>query len=317
MADLVGTLIVPWEAGRNHGVCVAVHFSPDLHGRVAVEDGGAFSADDLLPDGVAIGPIPGPAGFNMHDGAIGETDHGDGDILDIEAFEMRAFEMPRQAGLVFSDEIPRRTKDGDGLGLAHHVMGDIDDVDAEIDERPAAGILLAAEPAAGETQAPQPAGLGVINLAEIAAIHHLANELRFGTEALVEAAHHDRLVSFGRINHGFRVFRIHGHGFFGEDVDAVFGGGNADGRMKGVAGADADGVEVHLVEHYVVIGEGVRDLILGSDLVHALLALVADGDDFNAGKLLIDGEVSPDPRASDSNHTDSKRFSGHAGSFSK
>jgi len=133
-------------------------------------------------------------------------------------------------------------------------------VHADIDQRPAALQVLAPEHAPRrDPAAAQRLGADVEHPAERPRFDLPADHLRPGIEAVLEADDQLLPAGGGRVDHLARVAGVHRHRLLDQHVlprlqrrDRVLG-------MNAVGRADADRVDIRLLQHAPVVGEEVGD----------------------------------------------------------
>ena len=128
--------------------------------------------------------------------------------------------------------------------------------------------------------------MDVVNVAQLAGFDDLFDHLHIGVKARLEADRKDLAALFLGLYDVGRFFDGDGKRLFEKHVDTVFERGNRTARVLAVVGADADGVERFLVEHFLVIGVGVYAAY--AEFVKESIGLagneVTAGNDFNIGK---------------------------------
>ena len=141
-------------------------------------------------------------------------------------------------------------------------------MNAEVNERAAAGLRLSGEPAAlaGDSASPLPAAASAVYLAHFAVVNELLRKLRRVGEAVVSHDHERLARSLSGVIHLHDLFDIDGIRLLAENVLARLESGNRDYRVKIVRGADIDRVYRLVLEQLVEIG---IDLCVGEELVAA------------------------------------------------
>lgn len=139
---------------------------------------------------------------------------------------------------------------------------------------PAAGgvVIISAEPVG---DLPVNAADG----AEFTGINEVLDLLEDGVGALVEHGREDfALVGVGG-DEAFAVGLVNGDGFFNQHMKSGLEGGDADGGVGEVGGADEDGIDFAAQDHFMDIGEGGFAFLGGGDGANAF----AKGGDAEAG----------------------------------
>ena len=224
------------------------------------------------------------AGLHVEHRAVIEADHGGGKVFHGEDGLVHHGLGDPAGGLDVvpgADLIEGGAEDGDGLGVAHDIAGQVDDVDAQVDQRAAAGAGLVAEPAAGEAAAAQVGGLGVVDVAEEALLHEVAGGRRVVAVTADEAQHQQLAVFVGGLFHGHGLFGVHSHGLFAQHVTAGVERGDGTLRVGAVPGADADQIRLEFLQHGIAIGIAVRDAVTGGVLLRLFKVDVAAGHDLH------------------------------------
>src|SRR6266849_5034673 len=233
---------------------------------VVLEDYGAFGAGDF--EAARVAGIGGGGGEERADGAAGEFEGGDGGVF--------CFDF---------------VQDGGGAGLhanyiAEEPEEEIDGVDGLVDERAAAV----------ESEGTAPLGVGIVvgwaipldarvdeeRLAEQAAVEPVLEALDVGLEAVLED-YSELYVGFvGGGDEGIGFSRRNVDGFFGEDVEAVLGGGDALLGVKAGGSAEDDEVEGLVCEKGAEVGVGFG-VVFGGEARDALRICAVDGGELDAG----------------------------------
>src|SRR6266849_1217 len=233
---------------------------------VVLEDYGAFGAGDFEAAGVT--GIGGGGGEQRADGAAGEFEGCDGGVF--------GFDFVQHGG-------------GAGLHanyIAEEPEEEIDGVDGLVDERAAA--------VEGERAAPLEIGVivgGAIpldarvdeeRLAEEAAVEPVLEALDVGLEAILEnyCEFYVGFVGGGDEGVGFSCGNV--DRLFGEDVEAVLGGGDALLGMEAGGSAEDDEVERFVGEEGGEVGERLG-VVFGGEVGDGLRICAVDGGDLHAG----------------------------------
>ncbi len=225
----------------------------------------------------------GPTGFEVDGGAGGGAEEGGGEVLDLVAVfredrKAAVGPVPFALGAEFG---VGGAGDGDDLGVAHQGEGHVEDVDAEVDQGTAAGLLFVGEPGAktGDPGVAHPEGFGVVDVAESAGLDVLAEEFRFRLVAFAEADAEDLAGGIRGADDLLALGGVAGEGFLHQDVFAGGEGGEGDGEMEVVGDADADGVDVGALDEIAVVVDDVEDVVLAGDPQAALGVQPGQGDD--------------------------------------
>ena len=128
-------------------------------------------------------------------------------------------------------------------------------MDAEVNQRAAAGLCLGGEPAAlaRNAAAADPAAAPGVQLAGLAVGDVFFQILR-GVDMAVVAHDHQHLAGFFRSTlHLFGLFDVDGVGLLGKNVFAGFQRGDGDDGMQVVRRADVDTVDVRTVDDVLIV----------------------------------------------------------------
>ena len=200
---------------------------------------------------------------------------------------------------------------GDWSRAAHEPYRKVYHVNAEVNERAAAGLRLGGEPAAlsGNSASPLPAAASAVYLAHFAVVNELLRKLRRVGEAVVSHDHERLARSLSGVIHLHDLFDIDGIRLLAENVLARLESGNRDYRVEIVRGADIDRVYRLVLEQLVEIGIYLR---VGEKTVAALdrplLDYVAERDNLKAIVFKIVLAVSAVEYSADTDNTYSPFF---------
>ena len=168
------------------------------------------------------------------------------------------------------------------------MQGQVEDVDADVDGRAAAGDGLVDEAQAlGQEAAAQELGAGVVDFAKHAGLEVFLEAHAVVLKPHVLGRHQDPVLgAVARGDHVADLLGRHGQRLLAEHVQAVAERLDGDGSVASVVGADVDGVKLRAGLEYVgQIGEaglfGQADLIAAA--MSALLDGVGAGDDAAVG----------------------------------
>jgi len=256
-------------------ICVAVGDAGKVRGRIAqvgdddavvLEDYGAFGASDV--EAARVAGIGGSGGEERAEGAAGKFERGDGGIF--------GFDFVQHGG-------------GAGLHasyIAEEPEQEVDGVDGLVDERTAT--------VEGESAAPLGAGVVVgraipldarideERLAEEAGVEPVLQALDVGLEAILED-YGELYVGFvGGGDEGVCFFCRNVDGLFGEDVEAMVGGGNALLGVKAGGSTEDDEVERLVREEGGEVGVRLG-MVFGGEAGNGLRICAVDGGDLDGG----------------------------------
>ena len=116
----------------------------------------------------------------------------------------------------------------------------------------------------------------------MALVDKVAQEAGGGIPAVVAHGHENFAGLLSGAGHFRCFFGGDGVGFFGEDVAAVFQGGDGDFGVEEIGGADVYQIKIKF-EKIVIVANAVLDGMRGGELVRFFLHDVADGCDFDFG----------------------------------
>ena len=285
---------------------LAIVFGIDFQ-RVAVEPQHAGLRAAQFDETMLLLHVGGPAEFNLQDGAVVEADHAHGEILHVErAAGLLVAEIAVDGirNIVVGEFAERVAGDGDRRRIAHQPDGQVDHVDAPIDQWAAAGLRLRREPSAlsGDAAAALPCAAAGVDFAHAAVVDVLLDVLRDIHEAVVAHDHQQLAGLFGGFLHGDRLFGADGVRLLAEDVLAVREGRDGDFRMEVVRRADIDAVDILPRDEIAVVRiDGRLRIAVADEAFRPLLDNVADRDDFHAFVILVEWIMCP---AGDSAATD-------------
>ncbi len=101
----------------------------------------------------------------------------------------------------------------------------------------------------------------------------------------MEADHEKLIVLFRRIDHRLSFFRVHRHRLFDDNRETLIQRVDTRLRVEVIRRADIDGIELHVLEHFLVIGERLLNAELLFDHLERWFAHVRSRDDFHVVKL--------------------------------
>ena len=165
----------------------------------------------------------------------------------------------------------------------------VEAVDADVEERAAAGEGLFGAPVAGIDVEAEGSFDG-LDLAERAVVNELGGLEVGGLEVAAVGDHELDVGGFAGGDHGFALGNAGGHWLLAEDVLAGLGGADGEVGVHGVGQGYVNGIDGGVVEDVVevfVVVDGVgRYAVLGGDAI-GLVAMAADqGGDFGVGGVL-------------------------------
>jgi len=182
--------------------------------------------------------------------------------------------------------------DRNRLRTAGKIAGQIDYMNAQIDQRSAAGAGFVAEPAAGAAVAAQISGLGVIDIAKITVVDKILQDLAVIAVAAHEADHQQLVIILCGLLHRESLRGVHCHRFFAEHILAGIQRGDGAFGMRGVPGADAHGIQLGKLEHFVLVGEQAGDAVLFALRLQALPVDIAECVKFHVRIVQITVDVA-------------------------
>lgn len=208
---------------------------------------GVVAAGEIAAVGVDASGGFGSADF---DGVVFARDEGEigagADVVGEAGFEDDGFVV---------DDLVRSLGGEFGEVGASEESPEVDDVGAEIEEGAAAEGAVADPGARAEAGGGVPADVDGFELAELAGGDAFFETGELGVTALVETGGDDAMGGGGGICHAAGVFRVERYGFFDEDVEACFEGGDAGFRVICRWRCDQDCVGGHSAEH---LGDGLE-----------------------------------------------------------
>ena len=130
--------------------------------------------------------------------------------------------------------------------MIHEVHGQIENMHADVDDRPAArNILVDKADARGEKPPAQELRPDVIYLTKDAVFQILVKVQAGVLKARALCGHEDLVLGpITRLDHLPNLIGMHGQRLFAHNVQAMFESLNTDGTMGGVVGANIDGVHL-------------------------------------------------------------------------
>jgi hypothetical protein len=192
--------------------------------------------------------------------------------------------------------------------VAHHPQREVEDVDADVDARPAARVLLVDEAwpdwQPGAAQHPRPR---VVDVAQRAARQLGLERLGVGLEAEVLRGHQELAGLVARLDHLADLVGRRRQRLLANDVLARFERGDGKRRVKGARRANIDDVEVGVLRELGGIGVALLgvDAHLVADAVQHIGVRVSERDDFGVRRGFPAGEVRT-RNTSDSDHANFK-----------
>jgi len=163
----------------------------------------------------------------------------------------------------------------------------------QVNQRPAAGQRLLAEPAAeaGQPAPPVPDRPGVIDLAQHPGVHLPFESHALLGETIGEVDHNPfaRLLRGGE--HLARLAGVHGHRLLAQDVTARFEGRQRERLVEFVGCPHAHHVQLLLVQHLLAREIAPSDAELVADFGQARRVHVGHGHDLRVGMRLVTGDV--------------------------
>ena len=261
--------------------------------------------------------MQGVGALQQQGGAVLEAHHGVGHVLHGVLVRVVVRDLvPGHGGDVgaVAEDLVGVAGDRHRLRAAHQVPGQVQHVDANVQQGAAAGDLLVGEPAAGIAHAADQAGLGVVHLAQLPGVdeglQHLAVRGMTAHETHLDhpVAPADRVLDGGGLGNGAGDRLLHQHMLAGLD------GGDGPGGVGVVPRAHADTVDVVLRQQLMGVGVGAGGTELLGHGAGAGGVDVADGDDLHVrvGGVGLEVGAGDAPGADDA---DSE--SGHGGLLRK
>jgi hypothetical protein len=178
-------------------------------------------------------------------------------------------------------------------------------VDADVEQRPAAGQLGAGEPRAErrDPRAAQPPALGVVGTAEPARVDHGLELLDVAPAAMVEGDVEDPLGGARRRDHRLRLGHAARDRLLTQHVQPALERGDRDRGVQEGGDGDAHRVEPVDLQQVLPARDGVRDVVLLRQLRPDGLLEAGDGRDLDPGQRGVAGGVHL-PRPPDADHAD-------------
>jgi hypothetical protein len=282
------------ELGRDPGD-LGPHGDPVVAGAAAPFDGRPAVGPVEGDVAEVLGDPLGPAGLQQHRRPALQAQEGGGEVLDLEGRAVLDL-GDAEAGAAAAAGAELRVGRGGGrgdLGLAEQVEGHVEHVDADVHHRAAAGALGLGEPGAhpGDALATDPAGLGVVDLAEHAGVDDRLQRRDVAALAVVEGHLEHAPGPSGGLDHGGgRLARL-GHRLLGHDVDAGLEGGDRHGGVEEGRGGDRDDVELRLGEHLLPVLVAAGHLVPLAELRQEVLLHGGERDEVDGGVLGVGGDV--------------------------
>ncbi len=215
-----------------------------------------------------------------------EADLADGQILDGVGFVVPVRPHAGDCGGLVAHVGPDVSGGGDGFGRAHDVVGHFDDVDADVDHGAAALFVFLAEDApVGIAAAAEGLAFDEHDFAEFSFVAGLGEEFCGGVEVVLEADGEFFLFLRGSVDHFLAFFGEHGHGFFGGGVGAGVERVNDGGGVATVGVQTSTASGFYFGEHFLPVGEDIRNAVGFAGPLEAFIAVDVDGgDEFDIGE---------------------------------
>ena len=241
---------------------------------------------------------------------------------DLEAQRGAAFEAQEGGGAVLHLALLLAVDAGRHrlhLGSAQHPEGQIQHLEAEVEHHAAARLALLRPPLVGVPLRPQPepAGLGVEDLAEIALVDEPAQQLGVGAEAMRHRAHQDAIGLARGFDHRPCLLRAARERALAQHVLAGFERRRRHRGMQEVRRADVDRVDVLVVEEIVQTARRGRHVELLRHASRLLAVAIAQCDQLHVLDALEHGDVADLGGGSDAHQRDPQRLTRHAHSSLK
>ena len=223
-------------------------------------------------------------------GAALEADQGDAEVLHLEAVRLLVVQR------VGAEVARGGGGDGQGQGVVQGVEGHIQGVAADVRQSPRPGQIAPDEGAPRHPPPAPPAGLDVVDLAQLAGLHDPLDHLHVGVVAGLEADAEDAPGAPRRAGHVDGLVEGHRHRLLHQHVLARLEGVDAGAVVGDVGGADADRSGVPLQQAVVVlVGLGPAQPVRLDERGRFPGHDVADGDHLDVRHVL----VRPGVRAGD------------------
>jgi len=163
-------------------------------------------------------------------------------------------------------------------------------VNAEVDQRTAAGVGLVAEPVAGEAGAAEIRYLRAVDVSEVSLVYKVERGCRIVSVTADEADHEKLAVAAGAFFQS--LGGVHRHGLFAEHVYSRVERKHRAGLVLTVPCTYADRVKLAFLEHLLFVGVAFLEAVSFDKSVGALLFNVAAGDELDPiAELLVAGCV--------------------------
>ena len=287
MGDLGRDAIRPFPRGVGGRDIHLLAVQVGIDGQVVSRDLGAAPGAHQLDVRSLRGNVGGPARLRDERGAVFEPDEGGGEVFHVED----ALHRVAQPGVGGAHH-------GLRARVAHQPAREIDHVDAEVDQGAAAGLGLAREPRPGSRNAapPQPAGFGIVDLAQHVLLDELLQDPGLGAEPVVQGDHEEPAVAPGGRGHVPRLPRVQGHGLFAQHVGARVQDVDGHRRVEEIREADADQVGTQGGQ-VPVVGERVGHVVPRRGFPGQPVIEVGQSDDLDPFVLQVAGEMGlPEPQ---------------------
>ncbi len=172
----------------------------------------------------------------------------------------------------------RIAADGDRFGFAHQIPAQIDRMDANIDQRSAAGTFEIREPAARIAEPADQAGFGIIDAAQIARVDKAFEHVDIGSVA----ANVTDLKGFARFPDGLldrqRFVDRFAQRLLAQYMLARAQRRDADLGVRVIPRAYADRVDLRIGEQFPVVAVHAGDFVFGRRGARAFRVQIADRD---------------------------------------
>ena len=221
-----------------------------------------------------------PADFKDEGGAGFEADEGGSEVFDVVDVSWYFEAAYSECAGLFGDVRSCDAGYGDRAWIAHEPEGEVEDVDTDVDAGATAGVFFHDETGAGVGEgAAQHPRAGVVNVAEGAFVEFGFHGFGVAGKAEVLGGHEEFSGFVAGGNHVFDEIGIGCEGFFADDVFACFEGGDGEGGVVVIGGADVDDVDVGVFEEIIDVGVAFGDVEVVCPTFEYVGVDVAAGDE--------------------------------------
>ncbi|MPN34389.1 hypothetical protein SDC9_181882 [bioreactor metagenome] len=173
-------------------------------------------------------------------------------------------------------------------------------MDAEVDQRSAAGGFPLEEPAAGlvgvqpgDAAPPEPDAAAIINIAERSGIDHGLHRLRLRGETVAEIDPELAFAAAGGLQHAFGFHGVQRHRFFAQYMRSGAQRGERQRTMQKIRHRDRNDIQLFLLDHFKAVAVAAADAEFGVRPVEFFRLGVGGGGELHRRVFGESAEVAP------------------------